>query len=138
MSEHPWDHLTSVLVDTGVFIAWFHGDRSAHDFFRESWRTIYYAKVTRKELLREPIRNAEALRIKAFLGRFRAVHPNDLIAARFSELLQKYHYLRQHPPDALIAATAWSRNLPLLTTNVRHFTPLEEITVIRFSPASQE
>jgi len=135
MSEQPWDQLTSVVVDTGVFIAWFHGDRYAQDFFRSAQRIVYYAKVTRKELLREPIRASEALRIKTFLSRFRLVSPDEHIAARFSELLQKYAYLRMHPSDALIAATAWSKNLPLLTANIRHFMSIEEITVIRFSPA---
>jgi len=135
MSEQPWDLLTSVVVDTGVFIAWFHGDRYAQDFFRGAQRVIYYAKVTRKELLREPIRASEVLRIKTFLARFRLVSPDEHIAARFSELTQKYAYLRMHPSDALIAATAWSKNLPLLTANVRHFAPIEEITVSRFSPA---
>ena len=136
MSEQLWDQLTSVIVDTGVFIAWFHGDRYAQDFFRSAQRVIYYAKVTRKELLREPIRVSEALRIKTFLSRYRLVSQDEHIAERFSELLQKYAYLRMHPPDALIAATAWSRNLPLLTANVRHFAPIDEITVIRFSPAT--
>ena len=81
MNEQPWQQLTSVLVDTGVFIAWFHGDRYAQEFFRDSRRAIYYTKVTRKELLREPIRTTEALRIKTFLARFRAVNPDDFIAA---------------------------------------------------------
>ena len=121
MSEQPWDQLTSVIADTGVFIAWFHGDSYALDFFRSAQRVIYYAKVTRKELLREPIRASEALRIKTFLSRFRLVSPDEHIAVRFSALLQKYAYRRMHPSDALIAATAWSRNLPLLTANVRQF-----------------
>lgn len=135
MSEQLWEQLTSTLVDTGVFIHWFRGDRHAQRFFRDPERTIYYAKVTRKELLREPIRASEAARIRAFLDRFRLVSPDDQIAARFSQLLQKYAYLRAHPADALIAATAWGKNLPLLTTNARHFAPLEEIKVIRFFSA---
>src|SRR5438034_4925735 len=136
MSKQPWESLTSVLVDTGVFIHWFRGDYNAQHFFRTPDRTVYYAKVTRKELLREPIRAAEAARVKAFLGRFRLVNPEGQIAARFSELVRKYVYLRLHPPDALIAATAWEKNLPLVTTNSRHFVPIAEITVIRFVPAA--
>jgi predicted nucleic acid-binding protein len=87
-------------------------------------------------LLREPIRTSEAIRLKVFLNRFRLITPDDQIAARFSELLQKYTYLQAHPPDALIAATAWGKNLPLLTINVRHFAPVGEIEVIRFLPVS--
>lgn len=136
MSEQPWEHFPSVLVDTGVFIHWFRGDHNARHFFRDPDRAIYYAKVTRKELLREPIRTSEVIRIKVFLNRFRLINLDDQIAARFSELLQKYTYLQAHPPDALIAATAWEKNLPLLTINVRHFAPIGEIEVIRFLPVS--
>jgi predicted nucleic acid-binding protein len=135
MSEQPWEQLTSTLVDTGVFIHWFRGDHYAQRFFRDPERTIYYAKVTRKELLREPIRASEVTRIRAFLDRFRLINPDEQIAARFSQLLQKYAYLQVHPADALIAATAWGKNLPLLTTNTRHFVPIGEIEVIRFSSA---
>ena len=136
MSKQPWEHLTSVLVDTGVFIHWFRGDRSARHFFRDPERTIYYTKVTRKELLHEPIRASEVARIKAFLNRFRLVNPDEQIARRFSELLQKYPYLQMHAPDALIAATAWEKRLPLLTLNTRHFAPITEITVVQFMTTS--
>jgi predicted nucleic acid-binding protein len=47
-------------------------------------------------------------------------------------LLEKYIYLRDHLSDALIAATAWKKNLEVVTTNPRHFTPIEEIYVRRF------
>lgn len=136
MSNQSWEHLTSILVDTGVFIHWFRGDRDAQRFFRDPGRTIYYAKVTRKELLRDPIRTSEVIRIKAFLNRFRLINPDDQIAARFSELLEKYTYLRAHPADALIAATAWEKNLPLLTVNTRHFVQIGELEVVRFVPTS--
>ena len=136
MSEQSWEDTHIALVDTGVFIAWFHGDRAAQHFFRNPERSLYYAKVTRKELLRKPIRTTEADRIKAFLSRFRLVNPDTQIAARFSELLGKYSYLQVHPADALIAATAWEKNLTLVTTNSRHFVPIEEISVVRFRPSS--
>lgn len=136
MSEQAWERLTSALVDTGVFIAWFHGDHAAQQFFRDPERRLYYAKVTRKELLRKPIRKAEADQIKAFLSRFRRINPDEQIAARFSELLRKHPYLQTHPADALIAATAWEKNLPLLTVNLRHFAPIGEIAAIRFIPSS--
>jgi predicted nucleic acid-binding protein len=136
MSNQSWERLTSVLVDTGIFIYWFRGDRDAQRFFRDPGRTIYYAKVTRKELLREPIRTSEAIRLKAFLTRFRLINPDDQIASRFSELLEKYAYLRAHPADALIAATAWGKSLPLLTINARHFVQIEELEVVRFLPSS--
>ena len=49
------------------------------------------------------------------------------ISLKYSELLAKYHDNRLQPPDAIIAATAWSKKLPLLTRNRRHFSYIEEI-----------
>jgi predicted nucleic acid-binding protein len=47
-------------------------------------------------------------------------------------LLEKYPYLHDHLADALIAATAWKKNLEVVTTNTRHFSPIAEIHVRRF------
>jgi len=42
-------------------------------------------------------------------------------------------YLRVHLADALIAASAWVKNLPIVTTNLRHFQQIRKIEVIPFS-----
>ena len=84
------------------------------------------------------MRAAEAQRVKAFLSRFRPINPDAQIAGRFSELLQQYPALQRHPADALIAATAWEKNLPLITTNPRHFVAIEEISTIRFLSSHEE
>ena len=49
------------------------------------------------------------------------------ISMKYSDLLAKYHESALQPPDAIIAATAWSRKLPLLTRNRRHFSYINEI-----------
>ncbi len=41
-------------------------------------------------------------------------------------------HLRDHLADSLIAATAWVKHLPLITTNARHFRPIQEIETIAF------
>ena len=55
---------------------------------------------------------------------------DEKIAERFSDLLEKYarHGLRN--ADALVAATAWSRALPLLSRNIRHYRFISEITLL--------
>ncbi len=93
MSDASWSDVRSTLVDTGVFVYWLRGDRTAQQFFRDPEKIVYYSKVTRKELLRKPIREAETQRVKAFLSRFRLINPDAQIAARFSESLHKYPYL---------------------------------------------
>jgi predicted nucleic acid-binding protein len=120
------------LVDTGVFILYFRGDRRAVDFLRQTNAVIYYSRVTRKELLHPPIRARERREVLAFLCRHRLVNPDPQITEGFSSLLEKYPYLRDHLADALIAATAWTKGLEVVTTNPRHFEPIAEIRVRRF------
>jgi predicted nucleic acid-binding protein len=122
----------SYLVDTGVFILYFRGDRRAIDFFRATGEAIYYSRVMRKELLRFPISSREREEILAFLQTHRLINPDPQIAEGFSSLLQQYPYLEDHLADALIAATAWKKNLEVVTTNPRHFEPVTELRVRRF------
>lgn len=117
------------LIDTSIFIRWFKGDEKARNFFRFPPGRIYYSKITRKELLRPPISDSEKRAIMKFLGRFRQINPDPIIAKNFSELLSNYAYLKDHLPDALIAATALTKGLILVTTNKRHFLPIQNLTV---------
>jgi predicted nucleic acid-binding protein len=77
------------LVDTGVFILYFRGDRRAVDFLRQTNAVIYYSRVTRKELLHPPIRARERREVLAFLCRHRLVNPDPQITAGFSALLER-------------------------------------------------
>jgi predicted nucleic acid-binding protein len=131
-NEPPWLKLTIALVDTGVFILWYRGDPQARRLFRNPAIEIYYSRVTRKELLRPPISDAERTRILRLLATVRVINPDVQIAAAYSDLLSRYQYLNAHLADALIAASAWAKNLPLITTNVRHFQQIQEIEVIPF------
>jgi predicted nucleic acid-binding protein len=120
------------LVDTGVFILYFRGDRKGIDFFRQTEATIYYSRITRKELLQPPISSRERAQVTTFLQNYRLINPDSQIAEGFSDLLEKYPYLKDHLADALIAATAWKKGFEVITTNPRHFAPIVEITVKRF------
>ena len=64
------------LVDTGVFILYFRGERNAIDFFRQTEATLYYSRVTRKELLRPPISARERQQVTAFLQNYRLINPD--------------------------------------------------------------
>lgn len=120
------------LIDTGVFILYLRRDGRARAFFREIKATLYYSRITRKELLRSPIRSREKEEVLALLQQYRLVNPDLQIAEGFSFLLERYSYLKDHLADALIAATAWKKDLEVVTTNPRHFEPIVEIQVRRF------
>ena len=132
MSSPAWLHLTRALADTGVFILWYRGDPRARLFFRHPILEIYYTRMTRKELLHPPISDAERQHILRLLATLRLINPEGPIAAAYADLLTRYPYLQAHLPDTLIAASAWVKNLPLVTTNPRHFRPIQEIEVITF------
>jgi predicted nucleic acid-binding protein len=120
------------LVDTGVFILYIREHHKALAFFRETTAEIYYSRMTRKELLRPPVSTREKEEIVTFLQKYRIVNPDPPIAEGFSALLSKYPYLKDHLADALIAATAWKKGMTVVTTNARHFEPIEEVSVRRF------
>jgi hypothetical protein len=92
---------------------------------------IYYAAVTRKELLGKPGLSAtERQRVQRLLLTHRLIPIDDAIAERFSGLLAKYAAQGLRKADALGAATAWCRRLRLVTRNSRHYRFISEIKLL--------
>jgi len=123
-----------VLVDTDVFIWYFRKNRAAKRFFRTEIRPIYYSKITLKELLYAGISSSEVLRVKTFLGFYRIVNLDTRVAESYDYLIDKYLYLKNNCHDAIIAASAMSRKLVLVTANYHHFDKIEELDIEIFSP----
>ena len=122
---------SSLLVDTDIFIDYLNGIERMRAVLDSRRYVIYYSAVTRKELLAKPgLSSTERHRIQMLLLKHRLIPIDQRIAERFSRLLNKYarHGLRN--ADALIAATAWSRKLRLLTRNTKHYRFISEITMI--------
>lgn len=122
---------TSLLVDTDILIDYLNGVERMREILDSPRYRVYYSTVTKKELLAKPgLSSRERGRIGILLLKHRLIPVNEKIAERFSRLLAKYadHGLRK--ADALVAATAWSRTLPLLTRNTRHYRFISEITLI--------
>lgn len=115
----------SVLVDTDVFIDYLNTGRfsSVFDF---SVFTVYYSIVTKKELLTKlGLSETEREAIVAELSRCRLIGLSNSITARYSNLRRQYPSLDK--ADALIAATALVKRLPLVTRNKRHFRIVEDL-----------
>ena len=114
-----------VLVDTDIFIDYFNTGEHA-SILEDPARRIYYAIVTRKELLaKEGLRDAERRAIVETLRHFRLVPVNRAIAARYSKVRTSAPWLEHE--DALIAATAIEKRLRLLTRTWRHFRKVEGV-----------
>ena len=121
-----------LLIDTDIFIDYLKGISPAKAVFRSSDIDIYCSVLTKKELLNKPgLKDSERKRIISILRELKTILIDSDISLKYSVLLEKYHDRRLRPPDAIIAATAWSKKLPLLTRNKRHFRYIEEI---RLSP----
>ncbi|MEW6327245.1 MAG: PIN domain-containing protein [Thermodesulfobacteriota bacterium] len=125
-----------LLVDTDIFIDYLKGIKTAKALFSYKEVEIYYSILTRKELLSKPgLRDSERRRIIRLLRGLKSIKIDKDIAEKFSFLLDRYGNEPVKASDFIIAATAWSKNLPLLTRNTRHFDYIEEI---RLSPAYKE
>ena len=108
-----------VLVDTDVVIDYLNHRLYRSYFDSERWQ-VYYSVVTKKELLaKRGLSDRERQAIQRFLKRYRQVSLTQTIIDRFSDLRRMYPSLEHE--DALIAASALARRMPLLTGNRRHF-----------------
>ena len=110
---------SSLLVDTDVFIDYFNLGAWTSIFDSPDF-LVHYSVVTEKELLaRRGLSNSAREHIIAELRRHRAVGLNRRILERYSALRETYPRLEKE--DALIAASALVRRIPLLTRNRKHF-----------------
>ena len=117
----------SILLDTDIFINYFNTGRF-HALFDSSRFTLYYSAITKKELLTKPgLRDNERTSILDELARCRLIPLSDSITARYSDLRRKHPSLKKG--DALIAATALIKRLPLMTKNKRHFRVVTGLTL---------
>ena len=121
---------SALLVDTDVLIDYLKGIRAARAVLDSGRLEIYYSSWTRKELLSKGgLAESERQEIEELLVRFRIVLVGDAIAEKYWLLLDKYKSRGLRQADAIIAATAWQKQLPLLTRNQKHFKFIEEIKV---------
>ena len=117
-----------LLVDTDVLID-FLNTGFLSSILEDQGFEIYYSVVTKKELLsKRGLRESERKAIAVTMERFRIVPLNQWITKRYSKLRREHRSLEKE--DALIAATALTRKLPLLTRNLKHFQSIEGLTLL--------
>jgi predicted nucleic acid-binding protein len=108
-----------LLADTDIFIDYLNHRRHREYLENEQWQ-VHYSVVTKKELLaKQGLSDRERRAIFFVLHRYRQVTITQAVARRYTELRQLYPLLARE--DALIAASALVRKMPLLTGNQRHF-----------------
>lgn len=121
-----------ILIDTDIMIDSMKGIRAAKELFRTRDVDLYCSILSKKELFSKGgLRGSERKRINNLLSRMKVLRIDDDIQKKFLFLMRKYGEKPDLIADYIIAATAWSKNLPLLTRNRKHF---EHIKEIKLSP----
>jgi len=115
----------SLLIDTDIFIDYFNTGRFSTILENDSF-VVYYSIVTEKELLsKRGLKASEKEAILYALKNYRRIKIDNVIALKYSELKQLYPSLDRE--DILIAATAITKNLPLVTSNYKHYRRIKEL-----------
>ncbi len=117
-----------LLVDTDVIIDYLKGVKPARDLFRSDSFNIYCSVLSKKELLSKiGLTDSERKRIEGLMSKLKVLRIDKDINTKYMLLLNKYGGRQGSIVDYVIAATAWAKNLPLLTRNRKHFERIKEI-----------
>jgi hypothetical protein len=125
-----------MLVDTDVLIWHLRGYPQATRRLDELG-ALTLSAISWLEVLQGMRNKAELLAVKKMLDKRSAtlLPVTEAITLRATELMESLtlsHGLQMG--DALIAATAIEHQLPVLTANVKHFSPVAGLTVEAFMP----
>jgi predicted nucleic acid-binding protein len=122
--------MTEVLVDSDILIDHLRGYDPARQYlkrFEAGEEKGYLSVITVAERATGQMRQeGEENKIHQLLALFTHIDLDFTIAWRGGEI-RRQHGTRM--ADALIAATALMRDLPLSTRNLRHFAPIEGLRV---------
>lgn len=124
-----------VVVDTDILIDAGRGVREAVDFLEKSGQDSILAvsAITKMELLVGCRNKIELQVIEQFLTRFQLVKLDEAITDKALSLLQ--HYRLSHGlliPDALIAATSLSLDVPLASKNQKDYRFIEDLKLLNY------
>ena len=117
-----------ILVDTDILIAYLN-HKAYRTYLENPKNRIYYSAITKTELLsKQGLRASERRAILTLLHRFRLIRLDQRTSSEYSRLRLTHPSLQRG--DALIAASALARHLPLLTQNLRHFRVVKGLVLL--------
>lgn len=116
------------LADTTILVDHLKGDVSAFNFLKN--KSPYISHVTLAELI-QGTRDKKRLRAVEYTASELTILPINEAISRLGIILMKKFFHSHHLEylDALIAASAITNNLILLTGNIKHFRFIRELKV---------
>jgi len=125
-----------ILVDTDVLIWYMRGNENAKNQI-ESINGFYISAVTYMELVQGMRNKRELTSLRSALRKWgvEIIFINEDISAK-SMFMVEQHYLSNsvEMADALIAATAITKGLSLLTGNTKHYKVINNLELKEFRP----
>ena len=126
-----------VIVDTDILIDVGHGDETAIAYLESLERSkgLAVSAVTYMELIVGCENKREQQAVKRFVRRFEVIGLTERITEKAVELLLEYRL--SHGlliADALIAATAIERNVPLVSKNQRDYRFIDGLDLLPYPP----
>jgi predicted nucleic acid-binding protein len=120
-----------MTLDTNILIAFINGDDSVVSIgseWKQEGRALYVSSIVFAEVLSYPaILPSDVETIREFVNST-VVIPFDNALAETTAFFKRTYNLKL--PDAAIAATAFSRNTPIVTRD-RQFHKIKEISVLK-------
>jgi len=115
------------LIDTDILIDVSKGNKNAF-LFLSSLENASVSIINSMELIVGARNNAEKNEIEKFLSQYNFIYINERVCSLAYNLLKKFSLTHGLTiPDSLIAATAISNNLNLVTKNEKHFKNIENL-----------
>ena len=121
---------TVICGNSDILIDFIKGVKPAKDLFTSKNIAIYCSVLSKKELLSKVgLSNSERKRIIKLMSKLKVLKVDNDINQKYMLLMSRYGARPSSIVDYLIAATAWAKNLPLLTRNAKHFKRIKEIVL---------
>ena len=128
----------SMLIDTDVLIWYMRGDENAFKVI-EKLNGFYTSVVTYIELVQGLRNKAELIELRKAFREWntKIQYINEEISAKAMFYIER-HYLSHslQLADALIASTAITNGLPLLSGNDKHYKVIKELSITKFKPST--
>jgi len=125
-----------MFFDTDVLIWALRGNQKAEEVLDQAPQILISA-ITYMELLQGVKKKSEIAIIDTTIEMLdiQIAQVNEVISQQAVSLVKsQWHSHSLQMADAMIAATAIQQDLPLITGNVKHFHPIDALTVIPFLP----